>query len=356
MTYHYLKKRVHSAREMHTILREWLIGPLGWSDVDNNPGAGSFGLVASSTSGVVTNSFPRRITSGSNLFTPSMVGQWLVTYNTTIPTNKGVFKIGRYINPTTIECVDGIHGPNFTTEDPVSWRVIDPTLNTGSCWFVVGNSQGTQARFYLTGSLTNIFYEVSPFGGWDTVGNTWTQPATNPAWITEGVNQIWTWFGPDEPGNTHIVGVSDDDYDTVNEIAYVGNLNAFHLTSDTLPAICLGGTPDLTSTGFLGGARGGQIAADNATSVDAIALEFGDGGAPFEFFDSLEPNPWDGFWDEADIVVGALSGVNSEQRGVLYDVRLCSTLLRRRESLNNGRTRLSLGTGISVLSDGSSLG
>ncbi len=75
-----------------------------------------------------------------------------------------------------------------------------------------------------------------------------------------------------------------------------------------------------------------------------------------EFFQDLEPNPWDGFWDEADIPVGTIAGAGPENRGVLYDIRLCSSLLRRRESINNGRTRWSLGTGVSVLSDGSSLG
>jgi len=341
---------------MHTILREWMIGPLGWTDIDNDPGGGSFGLVASSTDGILTTSFPRRISSGSSLFTPAMVGQWLVTYGTTLDQNKGVFKIGRYIDPQNIECVDGLFGPNFTTESPVNWRVVDPTLNIGNSWFVAQAYNGWEVRVYTTGVATEIHYETGPFGGWDSVGDAWTQPVTSSAYITEGTNQSWTWFGPDSPGNTHIVGVSDDDYDTVREIAYIGEINAFYPASDPSPVICLGGAPDLTPAGFLGGARGGQIAADDVTPVDVVSLEFGDGGVAFEFFQDLEPNAWDGFWDEADIEVSALAGVNSENRGVLYDVRLCSTLLRRRESLNNGRTRLSLGTGVSVLSDGGSLG
>jgi len=338
---------------MHTILREWMLYTLDWTSVDQDPGGGSYGLMASAVDGMVTTANPRRITSASNTFTPSMVGLWLVTYNTSITGNTGIYKIGKYIDPTTIECVAGIYGPSFQTEMPVAWRVVDPSLNTGSCWFVARNTKGSEVRVYLTASLTEIFYEVGPFGGW--VAGAWTLPVTSNAYITEGTNQIWTWFGPDNLGNTHIVGISDDTYETAQEIAYIGEINPFYSAYDTTPAICLGGPPDLTATGFLSGLRGGQIAADNTTPQDVVALEFGNGGATFEFFDGLEPNPWDGFWDEADIAISSLAGANSENRGVLYDVRLCSTVLNRRESINNGRTRLSLGTGVSVLSDGSSL-
>jgi hypothetical protein len=356
MGYRFLKRHVHTSREMHTMLREFFIYSLGWTEVDNDPGAGSFGLLASGSSGIVTNTEPQRFTTGANNFTPSMVGMWLVTHSTTVAGNTGIFRIGQYIDPQTIECEQGLYEPNFTDESPIQYRVVDPSLNLGTNWFVVQNANGTQVRVFMTAALDRVFYEVAPFGGWDSVGDAWTGPVTSNAWIIEGTEQIWTWFGREAPDNTHVVGVSDDDVNTVREIAYIGEIDAYHHAVDPVPAICLGGTPDMTNGGFLGGSRGGQIAADDLTARDVVGLEFGDGGGgTFEFFTSLEPNPWDGFWDEADVAVSSIAGADSENRGVLYDVRICSTLLRRRESLNNGRTRISLGTGISILGDGDPL-
>jgi hypothetical protein len=168
MSINLIKKLDVTNRVAHVLLREQLIYALELVEIDNYAvDLPNTRVVAAGVNGVCNSTTPQTFTASG--FNATMVGKYLVLYDTA-PTNKGIHKIIGVPNSTTLLLQGGLYGSSLTTDTSVAYRVIDPTLNTGSTEFTIQGGTGTspvwQARFFIHPSDTKtIRMELGPNGG-----------------------------------------------------------------------------------------------------------------------------------------------------------------------------------------------
>jgi hypothetical protein len=344
-----LKRIAQPARTFHTLLRETLVYALGWGDVYANP-AGNFTPMATGTDGVVSSLTPNRLTSATGPFVVGHVGKWLTVYNSEF-SNVGVYEIIGVASATEVVLASGPYGAAFVDDMNVSFRVVDPTLNTGATEFVVQALAGStaplwQARFSMTAPSTDtIDIQVGPSAGW---AAGWTLPSLSTRSIQADATQTWYALIDD----SHIRMWTQTTAGTgVFNIAYVGAGEGRRLAVDDRFVVSSAGTPVLSAAGALADVRG--LNAALATEVQYSALTYGDSVAA-NMFTSLPVNQFDLRNDSAKIPIGCNAAGNEEDdRGYLRGFRYISDSIPYRSFVDNGRLILSLGGGLAVEWDGS---
>jgi hypothetical protein len=190
MSLNLIKRLDVPARVAHVLLREQLIYGLEFAHIYSLSSGGSPDasprLMASGVNGTCDSTQPQTFTVSAATFNSSMVGKYLVLYDTS-DANAGIHKIIGVPNTETLIVQGGLYGSNFTTDVSIAYRIIDPTTNTGSTEFTVSGITGTnpiwQARFFINATDSNktIRVEVGPNGGFiggnrtstgDTIGGT----------------------------------------------------------------------------------------------------------------------------------------------------------------------------------------
>lgn len=346
------KRLATTARETHVLLRELLVYALGWSLIDSSPGAGSFGLQSSGTDGETDSSTPTTFTAASGAFTVADVGRYLVLGGTSTPFGtRGVYKIVAVPNATTLKVTSGLYGASFSTALNVTWRVVDPTLNTDATFFVVEGPAGTsgpfwQARFYMNlADTTTIRADVGPFGGWS-IGPGWTGAVTSAIAVNCDATPLWYILVQNE---NIILFTETVGGGSCFECAYIGTGTPRRPDIDDHFAVAVGGVMPLALTAIP------SIAADDLTAVNYESLIYsGTLGPTANYFIGLPNSPFDLKRDLAEIALTCTAvGFEEDDRGTLRGVRYVSSLIPYRSFVDNGRTWVSLGNSIAVQWDGS---
>lgn len=337
------------ARSAHVLLRELLVYALGWVEVYSSAGTGSFGLVASGTDGETDVSLPTTFTSASATFSVADIGRYLVLGGAGTPSGmKGVHRIVSVLSPTTVVVASGLYGSSFSTALNVSWRVVNPALNTDATEFTVRGPAGTgspawEARFFITAGPTNsISIQVGPWGGYsNTFG--WTQPVTTTQTILNDTTPMWYFHVTDEA----VFLFTENNAGTgVYQMAYAGTGVPRRPDIDDHFAVLFAGTS--TALGTVA-----SIAADNVTQVDYQAVIFSDPVAG-TMTTSLANSPFDLRRDVLELALSCTTGGSMEiDRGTLRGLAAVSNLITYRSFVDNGRIWLSLGNGLALAWDGS---
>jgi hypothetical protein len=175
MSLNILKRLDVSARTAHVLLREQLVYGLGFAeiDADNSDGDLTTRVLATGTDGVCSTETPYLFTSDSATFTGSLIGKYLVLSDTH-SLNAGIHKIVAVPSTTTLLVQSGIYGTPFITDASISYRIINPTTNTGDTTFTIQGGIGTapiwQLRLFINSNDTPdkvIRMELGPNGGFD---------------------------------------------------------------------------------------------------------------------------------------------------------------------------------------------
>lgn len=342
-----LKKRLgEDARASFVLLRELLVYSLGWLSIDSDPGAGSFGLLSSGSDGETDSSTPYVFTSPTAAFVLGDIGNYIVLGGAATPfSTKGIYKIVAVNSATSVTVASGVYGASLSTAINVTWRLVDPSLNTDAAFFVVEAPMGTsapkwQANFYQNALDTDVIrYDVGPFGGWS-VGVGWTGASTSAGSVSCDVTPMWYFHVEDEALVlfTETVGGA-----SVFGLGYVGACAARNPTVDDHFAVNFGGTYPTTVA---------ALASDNTTAVNYTSLLYT--GTLANEFTALPNSPFDLRRDLAEIAL-CCTAVGNEQsdRGVLRGLKFCSTSTLYRTFVDNGRMWVSLGNGVAVSWDGS---
>lgn len=343
-----IQKRLSvTARQAHVLLYEILVHGLSWLEVYKDPGAGSFGLLFSGTDGETNSALPTTFTAASGAFTGALVGKYLVLGGASTPMSmRGVHKIVAVPSATTVIVSSGLYGSTFSTTLNTPWRIVDPTLNTDATEFVVQAPAGTatpawQAKFYLNALDVGLMrIEVGPWGGYS--AGVWTMPATASVTVNEDVTPVWYFFVDDE-----VVKMFTEDAagTAVFNIGYAGSGVPSNPAIDDHFAVAAGGTPVAFNTVQ-------SIGADDSTQVVYTPVSLRPDGNAITL--ALPNSPYDLRRDLIDVPLACSApGFEEMDRGTLRGVKAVSTLIGYRTFVDNGRSWLSLGSGLAFAWDGS---
>jgi hypothetical protein len=161
-----LKRLDVDARTAFVLLREQLVFGLAWSEIYS---ANVTTALLTGNDGTCNSNEPQTFRSASASFNSGHIGNYLVLYDTH-ELNAGIHKIVGVVDANTIIVQGGVYGSQFATDVSISYRVVDPTSNTGNTEFTVQGKTGTApiwyARFFQLSSDTRVIrVEVGPNGG-----------------------------------------------------------------------------------------------------------------------------------------------------------------------------------------------
>lgn len=326
---------------------------LGWGSVDTNPLGVFEAPLAVGVDGETLSAQPNRFRSGSAPFLPAHVGKWLTVYGSEF-VNNGVYKILGVPTPDEVVLEGGLYGASFVDDLNISFRVVDPLLNTAAStnYYVVQGLAGStaplwQARLVANiGILDSMDLEVSPQGGW---GAGWTVPPVLPTVaITADVIQTWYILVDD----THVRMWTQNAAGTgVFRLAYFGGAEPRRPADDDRFVVSLAGLPLLGPAGAM--ASIGCLNDSFALTVNYSALTYGD-SVQQNMFTTLPPSQFDLRNDSAKIPLGTdVVGSQEDDRGYLRGFRYISDQIPYRSFVDNGRLILSLGNGLAIEWDSS---
>ncbi len=339
------------AREFHLLLREVLVYSQGWSSVEATPLGVFEAPLASGNDGEATSTQPNRIRSGASPFLPAHVGMWLTVYGSEF-SNNGVYRIIGVPSADEVVVEGGLYGASFVDDINISFRVVDPSLNSaGASEYVVQGLSGSasplwQARIFVTGGITDrIDFEVSPQGGWSAG---WTLPVLPARSVSADTTQ--TWYALIDDTNVRLF-TQNTAATGVFEIGYLGAGEPRRPANDDRFVVSFGGSPALSPTGALASVDALDQSLSNALTYSAVT--YGDSSQQ-NMFTALPDSVFDIRRDSARIPLGTEdAGFEEDDRGYLRGYRYISPLIPYRSFVDNGRLLLSLGGGIAIDWDGS---
>lgn len=339
-----LKRLNEPARNVHLLLRELLVYGLGWGQVYTDPLGVFEAPLAVGVDGEASSSQPNRFRSTSSPFLPSHVGMYLTVYSSEFA-NNGVYKITGVPTPNEVVVEGGLYGASFVSDINISYRVVDPTLNTPGTSYVVQGLAGSTAPLWqcriTSPSTTTLAIEVSPQAGW---GAGWTVlPVLPTITLTADSTQVWYILVDD----THVRAWTQNNAGTgVFQLAYFGGSETRRPAEDDRFVVSFAGLPALNAGGAL--ASVGSLNESMGLAVNYSAILYGD-SVQNNMFTSLPSNQFDLRNDSAKIPLGTdVVGSQEDDRGYLRGFRYISDQIPYRSFVDNGRLVLSLGNGLAV--------
>jgi hypothetical protein len=353
MTLRLLQKTTTSSTSVYlTLFRAFLTKVVGLNEVYSTSNFSSSEIIAGTTGSVLSqNNFV--FTDASADFSAVTAGMYLCVSGSSISSNKGVYYIAYVADAHTLVLAPGPQGSQFVTDINMKYAIIDTSIVSVGDYFVIRSTGNTspewEAKFEI--DATHIRFQQAPFGGWSNVIHAW-QPGvvltSNHSILTTGTNNTFYTLADTNFITTWIENALGT---APAGIMFLGCGNTYRPGFDPSFTVAGGFAGNLLPTSVSGSA----FSRIESTNTSNNAIQSFTCMVPFtassgSVFLGQKPNLYDLRVDSAPLSVANDDTLNStsEIRGALRGFSYCSTLLPYKSFVNNGRTLVSLGSGVAV--------